>query len=287
MRTEIESPSARDLMTPFIYQIPSGAPLSDCLRILDEKRVSALFICHDEAACEPDCDHAIPLGYYVISHTNIIQYLAEHQEPEVPPDLFRVPVSNIMRGPIQVLDEGLPVDKVIRYMNERGLKRVLLGKRGEPKGVLTTHDILTWNNAYFQESKPIFLIVMDNQTGIVMAKHLFTETFTGDVNQELIELYGGALTSIGMITDEVLAKSGSMRVIRKENYTILFEPREKVTGVLVCDKNSIELRRRLYDWMDKFLEEYRDIFESPMFANAKPGELPIDHLTGMFTPAKY
>jgi hypothetical protein len=66
-----------------------------------------------------------------------------------------------------------------------------------------------------------------------------------------------------------------MRVLRKEKFTILFEPDEQITGILICDNNSIELRRKLHTIVDLFKLEYGEKLQSKMFIEGYLEELNI------------
>ena len=72
-------------------------------------------------------------------------------------------------------------------MHEKGYKRVLVGRSGTPTGILSTRDILAWNNSYFKPAKPFILMIMDNDTSIILGKHVFKENFPHKLNNELIE----------------------------------------------------------------------------------------------------
>lgn len=272
----VEHPVASDIMTPYVYWLPSTANFLDVVRMMYEKRVSAIII-----------REAAKGKYFVISHSDVVEFLVKRREArEGFCDVLDVPVAQLMRGPVDLIDDDAPLDRIIHKMFQKGYKRVLIGKAGapEPSGIISTQDILTWNNSYFKPAKPIALLVADNDSAVIIAKHLFRENFGAGINDELIELFGGALSSIGKMTDEILHQSGQMRTLRKENYTILFEPHQVVTGILICNNNSIELRRRLHNFVERFCRQYRELLESAAYGYAKPAELDIAELAAMFSP---
>ncbi|TFF97027.1 MAG: hypothetical protein EU547_05505 [Promethearchaeota archaeon] len=45
----------------------------------------------------------------------------------------------------------------------------------------------------------------------------------------------------------------------KDKRAVLFEPRDQVTGILICDFNSVDLRRKLIAATDLFCKIYEDL----------------------------
>ncbi|GAB4324623.1 MAG: hypothetical protein Kow0069_30290 [Promethearchaeota archaeon] len=301
-------------MTSCVISLPSTARLRDFVLLSDEYRVTAVVVTHrlreddlPEAVCrlqgswggleqfwprpepkDPRYAAAAP-GYYVVSHTNFVEFLADRIKEREAGDPLLAPLWEVMKGPLHLVAPETPIDRVIEHMAENGRKRVLVGEGGRPVGVLTTHDLLTWNHRYFKKAKPLFLMVVDQRSGVVIAKHVFEENLTEDygVDEDLIDLFGGALKSIDVITGEVVKRPGQLRVMRGDRVTLLFEHEEPVTSVLGCDRNSIELRRRLHDWTKKFVEEFSSVFSSKSYEDYKPGALDISRMVGMFAPSKY
>ena len=167
-----------------------------------------------------------------------------------------------MQGPTTMIDVNTPIDSVIRFMIEHNFKRVLIGRDNKPAGVVSTKDIMQWNNTYFKPSKPQILLFMDNLNSIFIAKHVYEENISDDVDNDLIDAYGGALTTISAITDEIIKKSGTMRQLLKDKRSILFQPYRGITGILISDYNSIELRRKLQLATKKFYEMHTKIIDS-------------------------
>jgi len=140
-------------------------------------------------------------------------------------------------------------------MARNNYKRVLVTKNGVPVGVISTRDILIWNNSYFRPAKPQVLLFMDNSTSNFIAKHIFEQNVDPSMKRGLIDLYGGALNTISFMTDEIMSQSGKMCHLEKDHRSVLFEPYECITGVLICDYNSIDLRRKLILATHKFYHE--------------------------------
>jgi predicted transcriptional regulator len=275
MYENIEQPNAKDIMTERIYMVPSSATFEDLVSIMSDKRVSAVIVIDGKAGEKP--------RYYIITHTDIIDFLIKQKGCG---DIYEVTLKEIMKGPIDIIDEDTSLDVLIRYMTDHGYKRVLVGKNGEPTGIVSTQDILAWNNQYFKLSKPAILMVMDNETSIILAKHIFKENFTKELNNELFEVYGGALSTISAITEELFNQSGQLRVLEKDNYVILFDPRKIITGMLICSHNSIELRRLLSIFMNRFEEKFKKMLYSVNFRSLGKSEVDISSLVDIFTPAK-
>ena len=53
-----------------------------------------------------------------------------------------------------------------------------------------------------------------------------------------------------------------MKAINKDNYTVLFELKGNITGILICTHNSIELRIKLHKFTEKFYVQNRIFFEN-------------------------
>jgi CBS domain-containing protein len=248
----IETAKAKDIMSKGVISLSPRAPFSDLIRAMHLSNISAVVI-HDENDTDPN--------YYLCSHSDIITFL--YNQGLSSQILGDIPIGLLMKGPVRLLDEELSIDEVVRVMNEKGYKRVIIGKNGKATGVISTRDILLWNNLYFAPGKPIALIIMDNTSSIIIAKHIFESNFSQKINNELIELFGGALTSISYITEETLSQSGAMKQLDKDNYSMMFEEMEGFTGILICDRPSLIMRRQLVIFIKRFLEIYGLMFSHP------------------------
>ncbi|MHA1147538.1 MAG: CBS domain-containing protein [Promethearchaeota archaeon] len=229
---DMDSAVASMIMTPYVIMLGMKASFKDVIGTLAENKISAVFV------------HNIKENaYYVVTSGAIVDFLNISNFMEGV--LADIPITSIMRGPIETLDIDTPVDKVIRFMNRRRYKRVLITKDGTPAGVISTRDVMKWNDLYFKPAKPQILLFMDNFTGNFIARHFFDENIDDTVQDELIDLYGGVLQSLSIITDEIIEKSGEMRHVVKDNRSILFEQYKGITGILISDYNSIDLNRKL------------------------------------------
>ncbi|MFX0057981.1 MAG: cyclic nucleotide-binding/CBS domain-containing protein [Candidatus Hodarchaeota archaeon] len=235
------SATVGEIMTPYVIMLKRDAKFKELVDRLQKHNISAVFI-----------EDTTKEEYFIVTKTDVINFLNSGGVNEQ--KLAEVPVEKLMQGPIDLIDVDMPIDTVIRFMIEHGYKRVLIGKDNKPVGVVSTKDIMLWNNTYFKPSKPQILLIMDNLNSIFIAKHIFKENLEDDVHNGLMDAYGGALTSISAITDEVIKQSGSMRQLLKDKRSILFEPYKGITGVLISDYNSIDLRRKLKIATKKFYE---------------------------------
>ncbi len=232
---------AEQIMTPYVVMLDTTATFKDVVEKMQKHNISAVFI-----------EDTIESEYFIITKTDVINFLNSGAMGEQ--NLSEISVKKIMQGPTSLIDVNTPIDKVIRFMIEHNFKRVLIGRDNKPVGVVSTKDIMQWNNTYFKPSKPQILLFMDNINSIFIAKHIYEENIGEDVEDELIDAYGGAITSISVIIDEILKKSGTMRQLLKDKRSILFEPYKGITGILISDYNSIELRRKLQIATKKFYE---------------------------------
>ncbi len=240
---DVNSAIAGEIMTPYVIMLDINATFRKVIETLYANNISAIYI-----------HNTLNNNYYIISQTEIINYL--NSGGMFQNELPKISVSEIMKGPIEMLDINTPVDKIIRFMTEHNYKRVLITKNGKPSGVISTRDIMIWNNTYFKPAKPQVLLFMDNASSNFIAKHIFKQNIDGDIPKDLIDIYGGALSSISIITNQIMKKSGNIRYLMKEKLSILLEPYKKITGVLICDYNSIDLRRKLQKATIDFFKLY-------------------------------
>ncbi len=266
----ISMPSARDLMTRYVLMLPSSAHFGDLIELMYKNKVSAIVINNPETQ-----------SYYIVSHTDVITFLHNSRRKQSN-EIIETPLKKIMKSPVQIVNQNISIDKAIRLMNDRGHKRLVLGKNGIPTGIISTRDILMWNNRFFKAGKPIMLLVLDNETSILIAKHKFKENLTREINDDLVEIYGGALSSINTITNEVIHADGKMRILQKDNYSVLFEPRDKITGILVATHNNIELRRRLFAFVDSFSETHKLLLDSDKYDTTPKEEIDISEWIPLF-----
>ncbi len=244
-----DSAIAREIMTPHVIMVDIKALLNEVVALINEKDISAVFICDKEKG-----------KYYIVSQADIVRFLYEKGLNQS--NLADVPIANVMRGPIETCDVDETVDNIIRFMTERKYKRVLIESEGKPAGVISTRDIMMWNNTYFRKAKPQILLFMDNYNSTIISRHVFRENLNDKVDRDLIDIYGGALTTISMITNEVIKRSGKMRNIQKDKRSILLETYKGITGILICDYNSIELRKKLRDATRQFYQEHKRVIDS-------------------------
>lgn len=240
---------AGEIMTPHVIMLDTNSTFKDVIKSLDENDISAVFI-EDTSKDE----------YFIITKTDIINFLNDRGMGEH--NLANISVKKIMKGPTTMLDIDTPIDSIIRFMSEHNYKRVLISKDNKPAGVVSTRDIMKWNNTYFKPAKPQILLFMDNINSTFIAKHIYEENIGDDVQQELIDIYGGAISTISAITDEVIKSSGTMRQLLKEKRSILFEPYKGITGILISDYNSIELRRKLKIATEKLYEMNSNLIDN-------------------------
>jgi len=240
---------AGEIMTPHVIMLEIDSTFKDAIKYLYENDISAVFI------EDPSKDE-----YFIITKTDIINFLNDRGLKEH--NLSDISVKEIMKGPTTMLDIDTPIDTIIRFMIEHNYKRVLISKDNKPAGVVSTRDIMKWNNTYFKPAKPQILLFMDDINSTFIARHIYQENIGDDVQQELIDIYGGAISSISAITDEVIKSSGTMRQLLKDKRSILFEPYKGITGILISDYNSIELRRKLQIATKKFYDTHSNIIDS-------------------------
>jgi CBS domain-containing protein len=239
-----EHPIAKEIMTKQLYVLEGTATLQEAIQMMFEKRISSVII-----------KRADSNEYFIISHNDIVSYLY-HLPKDRQITLAEDKISEIMQGPIDILDEEMPLDDVIRYLFSRGYKRAFFGTNGIPSGIITGTDLIMWNNKYFRPARPLLFAILDNQSGIIIGQHVFKENLNKNFNQDIVDLLGGALNSIVAILEEVYSSSGHLREIEKDMFKVLFEPREVITGVLFADAKSITLRHQLHTATNVFCDQF-------------------------------
>ena len=249
---DVNSAVAGEIMTPYVVMLNIDASFQDLINTLHNHNISAVFI-HDNDKNE----------YFIISQTDIINFL--ENGGMFKQNIANIKVTELMQGPIELLDVSTTVDKIIRFMSKNNYKRVLISKDGKAAGVISTRDIMKWNDTYFKPARPQILIFLDNLSSNFIAKHIFLHNINEiDIQHELIDLYGGAIHAISAMTNEIFKRSGDMSQLVKDKRSILFEPYQNITGILICDYNSIELRRKLQHATQQFFE-----INSRIITNAK------------------
>ncbi len=246
---DIESTVAKEIMTPHVIMLDKNSKLKDAIELLDIHKISAIFI-YNEKQNE----------YYIITKTDIIQFLNEgglYKE-----DMAEILIKDIMKGPVELIDVKTPIDKIIRFLTENNYKRVLISENRKAVGVVSTKDIMKFNNTYFKPAKPQILLFMDNFNSTFIAKHIYEENIEDGISKDLIDIYGGALTSISIITNHIIKESGTMRQMIKDRRSILLEPYKGITGILISDYNSIELKRKLQVATKKFYQKHKKVIDA-------------------------
>ncbi len=268
---KIEHPGARDIMTPRIYMLRPNQTFAELIELMDEKLISAVVI-HDDTMND----------YNIISHSDIIRFMHKHQCKFE--DLSKEPLHQMMTGPMGSVDIEASVDDIIRYMNDSGFKRVLVKENGKAVGIISMKDIIKWSSDYFQKANPLVVMIMENKSGVCLAKYICSTVDLNRLNKDLIEIFGSAINSISCITEEVFKETGNLRIVRKDKYTILFEPHEAITGILICDNNSIDLRRKLHAITDLFLLKYQNMLNSKQFKEGYYEEINITDICELIDP---
>jgi CBS domain-containing protein len=247
---DLEHPIAKDIMTPLVYSISSQENFSSAIQSMVEKRISALLVNHETQ-------------YFIITYRDIAACLYNNRNS--PKNLDDIKIVDWMKGPVDLLDENTPIDSVIHYLFKHGYRLAIIGKQGVPTGVVSISDILMWTDIYFKPSKPLVFALIHNPSSILIGSYIFKENLEGDinngkikhgVNQDLLDLFGGALQSVSQILEEIVDQSGYVRELEKESYVITFERREFITGILFSDKKSIDMRHRLHQVTNLFCERY-------------------------------
>ncbi len=225
-----------------VYLVEKNDSVIEVLEIMDNRKISAVVV-----------ENIDDLSYYFISHSDIVHYLVENQHHMQ--EIRDIKCHAVMRGPVKIIPKSTPIDKVIVLMHKTGYKRVVVGNdQGQPIGIVSTHDIITWNNELFPLGVPILLCIMEKDSGLIIAQTLFKQSISND----LIDLLGGSLFAISSITSEVLAHKANLKLIEGEYYDLMLETDQNITAVLVVTNSSIDFRRKLQIFLRNFITRYKD-----------------------------
>lgn len=226
-----------------VWLVEKSDSVLEVLKIMDNRKISAVIV--------EDIDNLS--RYYLISHSDIVHYLVKNQHDM---HLIRdIKCEAVMRGPIKIIPKNTPIDKVILLMHKTGYKRVVVGNEfTQPIGIISTHDIITWNNDLFPPGLPILICLMEKSSGLIISQTLFKQQISAD----LIDLLGGSLFAISSITSEVLAHKSNLKLIEGDFYDLMLETEQNITAVLVVTNSSIDFRRKLQIFLQNFMDRYKD-----------------------------
>jgi predicted transcriptional regulator len=256
---------ASDLMHIGLIMVEKNESLYRVVQLMSAKKIATVVV-----------EDSVTLKYYIIAHSDIIDFLSKNKDNTL--DLNQHKAAELMH-PIDVILKDTPLDIIIQLMLTQGFKRVIVvNEKAQPLGIISQADILAWNNRFFQQGHPILLCVLENETGIILAQKFFKE----DMDEAFLDLFGGSLTAISSLTSEVLKRSGNLRVIEKDYYAIMLEPRDQVTGVLVVDHQSLDLRRKLQIFIDSFIDDHRDELDCRKILPGPINIFKIRHVSEIF-----
>ena len=147
---------------------------------------------------------------YIITAGDIIRWIVKH------PDGIRdVLAREVMNGPITPVNAQDSISTAIDVMHSDGFKRVVVqDDAGELMGIITIHDILSWNFINFRPATPMVLLVILKDSGEV----LFRYDFPGVQQLSLLDpdLLGASITAIMDLIDELFQESSNLKVLRKK-----------------------------------------------------------------------
>ncbi|UYP48578.1 hypothetical protein NEF87_004863 [Candidatus Lokiarchaeum ossiferum] len=234
-----------------VHLVEKNERLINVLKIMDTKQISAVVV--------EDINNLTE--YYIISHTDIIRFLVKQRNHL---DFYGLlaggknllhdtRAKEIMRGPIDIMRMGTPIDELIGKLQQTGFKRAILGNvKRQPIGVISTKDLIEWNSILLPPGTPYLVCVMEIDTGLVLGRHFLQE----DVTAGFVTILGGSLSAISILTNEILKQSGNIRLIEKDRFVIMLETHGTLTAFVVADRSSITLRRKLQNFLRNFRHKY-------------------------------
>jgi signal-transduction protein with cAMP-binding, CBS, and nucleotidyltransferase domain len=118
----------KDIMTKDnLATIALTAPLQDALKMMNERKVKALIV---EKAHEND-------AYGILTYKNLLQAFVEHHG-----NIELLNVYDVCTRPAITISAELEIKYAAHMMVNQSIKRVLVTKSNELKGILTMTDIV-------------------------------------------------------------------------------------------------------------------------------------------------
>ena len=130
---------ASDVMRVGVLMVTKDEPLINAIKIMSDKKIASVVV--------EDPDNF--LQYYIISHSDIIDYLNHNKDQCIV--LNQIKAKELMH-PIDAIPPEMPLMMVIQLMLSNGLKRVIVvNDNQQPIGIISQADIMAWNNKLFQQ----------------------------------------------------------------------------------------------------------------------------------------
>ena len=268
---------ASDIASMSVIKVDYDDSIMSVITLMDKHQISAIMVVDARKKQKK---------YYIISHGDIIHFFTHSKEYRhslliMGIDLLKATkAGDICRGPLDVIAKDTAIDEIMRIMFSKGWKRLFIGEEegGDPTGIISTKDILSWNNDFFKKGTPILLAILENKSGLILAKKFFKDAF----GEELLELFGGSLSAISAITSEVLKKSGDLRIIEKDYYVIMIEPSEVVSAILIADHASLDLRKNMQIFLADFTTRYKKALDRRKKGPSAISDFKIEECTLLF-----
>jgi tetratricopeptide (TPR) repeat protein len=98
------------------------------------------------------------------------------------------------------------------------------------------------------------IIAIDRSTGLPIFVHHFNEKLEMDST-----LIGGFLSAITAFSNEILGKSGLLRSINHEGFTVMMEHKTSWIVTLIANQESFDVRYKLRTFADGFEKEFQNV----------------------------
>ena len=238
------------MSSPLITAKPEEM-VQSVIEMMAARRISAIII---QEEGEKDA--------YMITSGDIIRYLAKHLE-----GVEGIVARDIMNGPITPVNIKDPISKALELMYLGGHKRVVVANdAGEYVGLITIRDVLG-SNYNFSTANPFLLLAILKDSGAVVYQYQFPTL--QDFSLMDADMLGASMVAIAMLLDELLEQSGDLKVVRKENFVFMLEEGTNIKVLLVADRESIELRKNLVEFV-RIVEELNSNILDNMQPSAPP-----------------
>lgn len=253
---EVEKLLAGEIMSSPLIEATPDDTVQFVIELMALRRIRSVVI-HEDGSKDA----------FIITSGDIIRYLANHPE-----GIKGLHTREFMNGPLVPVNIKDPISKAAEIMTNYGVKRVVVvNDLGEYVGIITIRDILGRNFKFFQPATPFLLLTFFKNSGVTIFQYQFPTVEDFFVLDP--DLLGSSMTAIALMTDELLQESGGLKVVRKENFVLMLEEGEYLKALIVADRESIELRKVLVDFVKAVEDVNYEVFENMQAAFPPPLEV--------------
>ena len=177
----------------------------------------------------------------------------------------KIRIKDVMSAPLISTESRTLVVDCIDLMKKNGIKHIPLIDEGVLKGVITLKSVIFMDPSIYIKTSPIAMFVLFKKNGLPIFEYIFDNTIGKKISTDL---FSGAISSFDAIFSEALHIKSNLKFIERENNVILMEHGTYVLAILIQDTESIDSRKRLQSFLQRFEKEFNATLSS--YTEAKP-----------------